>query len=697
MNRLLIILSTIVFIISINAQNADYESIYIYDILNEISDEQFNEQDINNLETVIRELKENPVNINNTNKEELSMIPFLNDKQIESILYYVYLYAPLKSIYELLYIENIDRNIFRSLIDLVYIGDYQQANNKVTDKVFTKKTNNIAISCKSNINNKTGYVDKYDSTGLKIPSKSYLNNKLYTSVRYTFEDKNRLKIGFVMEKDPGEKVNDFISGYINIKNYGAFRNIILGNYKARFGLGLCLNNSFGMGKGFYSSNTLSRLPSVSPHNSVDEYNYLSGAVVEMSFKRLLLTLLISYKSIDGIADENIITSIKTDGLHSKVSDLEKIKKASLLTSGFSMLFKSNVYNLGINFVNNVFNNSFEPTLRPYNVDYFRGDKEYVFSVYNKIKKSGFDLSSEIAASLNSRVYNCDKYSLSTINSLSFYFTGSSGISFIQRYYEKGFHSLWGRSYSESSGIRNEHGYSVYFYFPLMNDLQLKAGGDYFKFPQIKYGIDKPSDGYDLFCKLESRNIENIFINISYRYKHKKSNDKTYIGDTIYLNGLFYDSLRFIPHNIIDVNKHQGYISIVSDKKDFNLSFVAGGTVSLKNSEISKGIYLSGSLSYQPKKSDISGNLSFTVFSTDDYNSRVYVSERSLPYNFGFNSLSGEGLRYALNLKYDFLKIFSLWIKFSNTHYFDIDEFGTGLETIKGRNKTDIAMMLRCKF
>ena len=120
MNRLFIILSTMLFIIDIYSQSIDYENDYLLDIINEISDEEFNEQDINNLETVLQELKDNPININNTTKEELERIPFLNDKQIESILYYVYLYAPLKSIYELIYIENIDRNTFYMLKNFVY-------------------------------------------------------------------------------------------------------------------------------------------------------------------------------------------------------------------------------------------------------------------------------------------------------------------------------------------------------------------------------------------------------------------------------------------------------------------------------------------------------------------------------------------------------------------------------------------------
>ena len=91
------------------------------------------------------------------------------------------------------------------------------------------------------------------------------------------------------------------------------------------------------------------------------------------------------------------------------------------------------------------------------------------------------------------------------------------------------------------------------------------------------------------------------------------------------------------------------------------------------------------------------NISFTAFKTDDYQSRIYATEKSVPYSFGFNSLYGDGMRTALNLKFDLFKILSFWFKVSNTHYFDLDKIGTGLETIYGRNKTDVAMLIKCRF
>lgn len=699
MNRLLIILSTYMFIINIHAQDIDYQDYNVYDIINEISEDELSEQDINNLENNIQQLKDSPIDINSATKKDFERIPFLNDRQIESIMYYLYLYAPVKSVYELLYIDGIDRNLFNMIIPFVYAGDYKQVNKQVVNNRFKKVNTAVLTTFKSNINRKEGYVEKRDTSGVINRDKSYVFNRLYNNVRINIEQKNRFRLGLTVEKDAGEKWGDFFSGYLQFMPRGIVRNVIIGNYKSRLGMGLIMNNGFSMGKGFYTSGSLSRMPSFSGHNSTDEYSYLQGAIVEAGYSRLLLTLLISYRRFDGISDDNSITSIKKDGLHSKVSDLEKIDKVSLLTSGVSLIYDGNVYKCGLNMVSNVFNNDFLPALRPYNVYYFRGDRQLLFSLYNKVKFSGFDFSSEVAGCVNDREYFKNRYSFSTINSLSFYFTGKSGLSFIQRYYQRDFNSFWGRSYSESSSLQNEQGYSVFCYFPVFKDAVIKTGIDVFSFPFIKYGIDSASKGYDLFFKLESAPVNKMKINLSYRFKRKYGNEKSYSGDTLFYVLPFIDSLLFTPHDVSPVDKHQGYIALSSNAGNIVYNCMVGGNILVKGTESGKksGVYLTSMVGYQKKNFPLSGNISFTAFSTDDYSSRVYITERGMPYSFGFNSLYGEGMRIAVNIKYDIIKRLTVWIKFSNTHYFDTDTIGTGFETIYGSDRTDVSAMIRYKF
>ena len=387
MNRLFIMLSTYLLIINCYSQSIDCESFNPVDFIDEINEDELNEQDINIIEDAIQELKDYPIDINNATKKDIERLFFLDNNQIESIMYYLFLYAPIKSIYELLYIEGIDRNLFYKIIPYVYISDYKQSDDRVINNKLKRINTSIVTSFKSNLNNKEGYVEKYDSLGNINSNKSYVFNRLYNSTRINIERKKDFRLGLTIEKDPGEKWGDFISGYLWLMPERFIKNIIIGNYKSRMGLGLLMNTGFSMGKGFYSSSNLSRLPSFSPHSSVDEYNFLQGLIVETGFSKMLLTMLISYKRLDGITDENTITSIKKDGLHNKIADLEKINKVSLLTEGFSLTYNGDVYKCGINMIRNLFNNDFLPSVKPYNIYYFRGQHQLLFSLYNKITKS----------------------------------------------------------------------------------------------------------------------------------------------------------------------------------------------------------------------------------------------------------------------------------------------------------------------
>lgn len=66
----------------------------------------------------LSELAEHPFNINTVTKEELEQLPFLSDKMVENILYYVYKYGPLVSLNELWGVEGMDKQTQTFLKDL---------------------------------------------------------------------------------------------------------------------------------------------------------------------------------------------------------------------------------------------------------------------------------------------------------------------------------------------------------------------------------------------------------------------------------------------------------------------------------------------------------------------------------------------------------------------------------------------------
>lgn len=90
----------------------------------------------------LSELAEHPFNINMVTKEELEQLPFLSDKMVENILYYVYKYGPLVSLNELWGVEGMDKQTQMFLKDFIYVG------NSVEKQAFSWKTCGNTISRK---------------------------------------------------------------------------------------------------------------------------------------------------------------------------------------------------------------------------------------------------------------------------------------------------------------------------------------------------------------------------------------------------------------------------------------------------------------------------------------------------------------------------------------------------------------------
>ncbi|MCH8546832.1 MAG: helix-hairpin-helix domain-containing protein, partial [Cryomorphaceae bacterium] len=80
-------------------------------------------------------LTENRININNTDKEALSLLPFLNAFQVHNILQYIKRYGPIVHPYELTAIRTIDQRTAMLLMDYVYFGQSAKTAFRFKDAV----------------------------------------------------------------------------------------------------------------------------------------------------------------------------------------------------------------------------------------------------------------------------------------------------------------------------------------------------------------------------------------------------------------------------------------------------------------------------------------------------------------------------------------------------------------------------------
>lgn len=142
----------------------------------------------------LSELAEHPFNINTVTKEELEQLPFLSDKMVENILYYVYKYGPLVSLNELWGVEGMDKQTQTFLKDFVYVG------NSVEKRAFSWKNlwkyNKQEVWMRTDIplNEKAGYADIPLGEEEKFASKRYYGDPYYLNLRYKFQFQQKVSV-----------------------------------------------------------------------------------------------------------------------------------------------------------------------------------------------------------------------------------------------------------------------------------------------------------------------------------------------------------------------------------------------------------------------------------------------------------------------------------------------------------------------
>ncbi|HRR62732.1 MAG TPA: helix-hairpin-helix domain-containing protein, partial [Paludibacteraceae bacterium] len=93
----------------------------IADIFEQYQQEVEEELDFNNFLEDLLFVAENPIDLNRATREELEKLPFLSDIQIENILYYLYQFGPMQTIYELQLIDGLDMTDIRRMLPFVVV------------------------------------------------------------------------------------------------------------------------------------------------------------------------------------------------------------------------------------------------------------------------------------------------------------------------------------------------------------------------------------------------------------------------------------------------------------------------------------------------------------------------------------------------------------------------------------------------
>ena len=634
----------------------------------------------------LSELAEHPFNINTITKEQLEQLPFLSDKMIENILYYLYKYGPMLTKNELLGVEGMDVQTRRFLEDFIYIGPAEDDRKDMGfRKIWKYGKQELMARVDFPVNKKAGYAEYSEKTLSENPDKKYIGDPFYHNVRYKFQYKDRIFFGFAAEKDAGEpffalynrKGYDFYSASLFLNNFGKIKALVLGNYRASFGYGLVMNMGFNMGKSssLGSMNRVGR--GLMKYASTNESDYLQGAGITVELaRRWTGSVFYSFRMQDARVEDMFIRTMKTDGYHRLKKDMEKKNTVNNHLIGCNLSYNGKYMEYGLTTVYNVFNKLLNPAPRLYNRYYPRGQCFFNIGANYKFFLQKLILSGELAFDKSG--------ALAMLHTLSYSPSVNTTFIFMNRYYDKRYQSLYANGFGENTKTQNELGFYIGLETNALSKCKLVSYVDFFYFPWYRYQVDRRKTiGLEGVFQLSYSHSNSLNMLIKYSCKNKAK------------NFIWKEEEKYILPNIRQ--RFHGQVSYQCTDWMHMKGVAEYVRSSYWKQRPSNGYAGSATFKLGTEKFPLRGSVSASCFFTDDYASRIYLYEPGLLYAFSMMSFYGKGTRLALNMNWRWKKLLTIQAKWGWTHYGDRSSIGSGMEKIQGNNKFDLQLQLRIKW
>lgn len=679
MIRMFVLLAALLFCVPGIAQEIpENMEQFIADMYEQYTEETGEEPDYEVFFSELMHLSESPVNINNTNREELGKLMFLSDIQIENLLYYLYKVGKMYTIYELQLVEGFDMTDIRRMLPFIYHGEAEEKHEPLQLRnIFRFGKNELMLRFDLIPEQKSGFVAPNGG------KPAYAGSALHHHLKYRFSYRDRLYLNITTEKDAGEpffarklRPYDFTGFSAQYKSTGFLRNVILGDFKASFGQGLVLSQAFGTGKSSQTTSVMSRTQGFSRSGSTNEYAFFRGMAATMDHGKFRHHVFLSGRNVDANVSEDQFSTIYKTGFHRTEREVGYRNQLQQYTAGLSSVYSSLNWQAGFSALYNLFDKSQKISYYPYNHFYFQGRNQFASGLHYRFRLGKAQFFGETATS--------DFRGLATLNGLLFYPASTVHLSIVQRYYAPEYNALFAGAFSESSRVTNESGWYVGLGMVPAARWKVNAYADLYRFPWMKYGADAAVTGQDYL--LQAQYTPNRQLNMLWRLKHeqKAANEPGGLNTTS----------RIVPESKTTL-RYQ--LTLEKGALFFRYSMEFNRVYKL-NAEPTFGFSAMQDIGYRFAKLPLKFDVRYHFFDVPDYDNRIYAYEKNVLYAFSIPAFSGKGVRYYLNLNYRLPRDMHFYFRFAQTLFTDNREsIGTGHELITGNVKTELKLLFRWKF
>ncbi len=642
----------------------------------------------------------NPININGNDVHILRDIYLINNVQLNNLRSYLTNYGKILSIQELMFIEGFDEITIKQLEPFICLNQ-ERVNKQVNLKKIKYLRHEILLRSSRILEKKDGYSLPRDSAAGHKGS-VYLGDPYGLYLRYKINLDNKIIGGLTLDKDAGElifkknisdtinelihsKLNngyDFLSAFISLKNVWKFKSVIIGDYHLEFGQGLTLWTGLSFNRTSEGTQIEKYQRGIRPNTSANENYYLRGIAATFQHKNISLTPFYSRNLIDAnliqpYSNEIGISSILESGYHRTINELLDKNALEVQLLGANMQIRTTYFRAGFTAFNTKLDNPILPSEYLHKKFDVNGDNLINAGADFAYSSEKLGIFGELSMSSNG--------SIAGLVGINAYLDSRFFMSASYFNYGANYHNLYSNPYSFNGTSSNQRGIHIGIKAFIMRGLNIYGYIEFARFKWLRYGLSKTlSTSKNYVLKLNYILNSKYSCYIKYRYSNKEEN----------LNS----TMIYLPE-VYDVYKHElkGFISYFPlnylnfrNRVDFILS-----DDNHRNKVF--GYMLYQDILYKPINSKYNITLRYMLFSTQDYNTRVYTYENDVPYAFSIPSFFGSGQRWYLMFRYDINKSLSLWIRIARTIYFNKETIGTGNERINGNTSSEAKIEIKIKI
>ena len=567
------------------------------------------EADLEQLEQQLQDLQQHPINLNTASPEQLSQLFWLTPEQQEQILLYVY-HHPMQTLYELQLVPGLHDYDIRNLLPFVCLQG--AAEMPSLTQAMRGARHELLL--------------RFDARHIEQTP----NDPYYGQIRYSMRASDRIQLGAVLKREPGEIPNarSRYGAYVELHDIWKIRTIVAGDYRASFGLGLVMNASLPISKSFRTTQLGLEEQGLRKYSGASD-DFLRGAGVTMRF---------------GPVDVSAFYSAR-------------LPKARLWqqTAGLNMQYRSERWRVGVTAVEFWATDSVRVTPMYYNALYFRGRQQLSLSADAQYRYKRLSLLGEVAVSENER------WGVAAIAGMRY--AGSDySLLLLGRYYSPYYDARYASTFGEGSRVNDESGVYIGMDISRFHHWKLNAYLDFFFFEGPKYQIREPHTwGYDLM--MQALYLPSDRWDMQLRWRNKRKGSRDMYGVRWQLNNHWQS---FSLRTQIDANLSRESLSPLFLPNQVTGSSSASSNAKLAN--LGYGVSAFEQLEYRVSKVPIVMQLRLQGFYAPTYSCRIYTYENDVLYSFSLPATYGIGARYMLNMRYQITPMIALYLRLSDTWY-----------------------------